>query len=392
MLKVLFLSFLLIFLALPIFPLSFNNFAVNPSASSELVSYNNGSAVNNGLDYNMASVYIQAPMQLSINKYPVSFYALPFFKAFYADNIDNINKLSFANAFVLINYQDYSVKLGRQFIYNQDTSFALYFGPDDNTEMSFPSYVDGASLSFVSDFLSYNLFLAYEDFTVAGLFAQVSPLPFFSLSLFSYYKDWQDINLYILGGGVKLKLSQKLDVSAFAAMNQGKQEYKLFNRGFSKDYNASFFKVDANADISSDIFNALLGFSYSAPSGNDKNTLPFTPVSKYNIYGIAAGSIFESPVQSTSLSLNISPVSLPRFSIKADAFYYTSAFKDSFNKYIGSELNLSTRYDFDNISFKLSYAYLALDNGFLEAYSFSNNKLSNNIHRLGLSLTLNNLF
>ena len=145
MFKSFFITLILLFLALPLFSLSFNNFSVAPSASSELISYNNASAVNNSLNSNIASVYLQAPVQLSLNKFPISLYALPFFKAYYADNIDNIDKLSFANAFVLINYDDYSLKLGRQFIYNADTAFALYFGPDNNTDFSFPSYADGAS-------------------------------------------------------------------------------------------------------------------------------------------------------------------------------------------------------------------------------------------------------
>ena len=116
MFKSFFISIILLFLALPLFSLSFNNFSVAPSASSELISYNNASAVNNSLNSNIASVYLQAPVQLSLNKFPISLYALPFFKTYYADNIDNIDKLSFANAFVLINYDDYSLKLGRQFI------------------------------------------------------------------------------------------------------------------------------------------------------------------------------------------------------------------------------------------------------------------------------------
>lgn len=392
MFKSFFLSVSLLLLALPLFSLSFNNFSLTPSASSELISYNNASAVNNSLNSNIASVYLQAPVQLSFNKLPISLYALPFFKAYYADNIDNIDKLSFANAFVLINYADYSLKLGRQFIYNNDTSFALYFGPDNNTDFSFPSYADGASLSFANDFISYNLFLAYADFTTAGGFIKLFPLSFLSFSLFSYYKDLKDADIYILGTGFKLQLSQKLDVSAFAAINQGKQDYALFNQNFSKNYNASFFKIDANADISSQIFNALLSFSYSTSSKNDKNSLPFTPISKYNIYGSIAGNIFDSPVQNTSFSLNLSPTALPKLNIKADAFYYTSAFKDSFSKYIGSKFNLSTQYDFDNISLKLSYAYLALDNGFLETNAFSNKNTNNNLQRLALSVTLKNLF
>lgn len=392
MFKSFFISLILLFLALPLFSLSFNNFSVAPSASSELISYNNASAVNNSLNSNIASVYLQAPVQLSLNKFPISLYALPFFKAYYADNIDNIDKLSFANAFVLINYDDYSLKLGRQFIYNTDTAFALYFGPDNNTDFSFPSYADGASLSFANDFIAYNIFLAYADFTTAGAFVKISPLGFMSFSLFSYYKDLQDADIYILGSGLKLQLSQKLDISAFAAINQGKQNYALFNQNFSKNYNASFFKIDANADISSQIFNALLSFSYSTSSKNDKNSLPFTPVSKYNIYGSIAGNIFDAPVQNTSFSLNLSPVDLPKLNIKADAFYYTSAFKDSFSQYIGSEFNLSARYDFNDISLKLSYAYLALDNGFLETNAFSNKNNNNNLQRLALSITLNNLF
>lgn len=392
MFKSFFIFLILLFLALPLFSLSFNNFSVVPSASSELISYNNASAVNNSLNSNIASVYLQAPVQLSLNKFPISLYALPFFKAYYADNIDNIDKLSFANAFVLINYDDYSLKLGRQFIYNTDTSFAIYFGPDNNTDFSFPSYADGASLSFANDFLAYNLFLAYADFTAAGGFLKLFPLSFLSFSLFSYYKDLQDADIYILGSGLKLQLSQKLDISAFAAINQGEQNYALFNQNFSKNYNASFFKIDANADISSQIFNALLSFSYSTSSKNDKNSLPFTPVSKYNIYGSIAGNIFDAPVQNTSFSLNLSPVDLPKLNIKADAFYYTSAFKDSFSQYIGSEFNLSARYDFNDISLKLSYAYLALDNGFLETNAFANKNNNNNLQRLALSITLNNLF
>ncbi len=392
MFKSFFISVILLLLALPLFSLSFNNFSVAPSVSSELISYNNASAVNNSLNSNIASVYLQAPVQLSVNKFPVSLYALPFFKAYYADNIDNIDKLSLANAFVLVNYEGYSLKLGRQFIYNTDTAFALYFGPDNNTDFSFPSYADGASLSFANDFLAYNLFLAYADFTTAGGFIKLFPLPFLSLSLFSYYKDLQEADIYILGTGIKLQLSQKLDVSAFAVINQGKQNYALFNQNFSKNYNASFFKIDANADMSSQIFNALLSFSYSTSSKNDKNSLPFTPVSKYNIYGSIAGNIFDAPVQNTSFSLNLSPVDLPKLNIKAAAFYYTSAFKDSFSQYIGSEFNLSAQYDFDDISLRFSYAYLALDNGFLETNAFSNRNNNRNIQRLGISLTLNNLF
>ena len=97
-------------------------------------------------------------------------------------------------------------------------------------------------------------------------------------------------------------------------------------------------------------------------------------------------------MQALSFGVNISPGALERLNLDFEVFYYSSSFKDSFNQYIGSEINLSAAYAFDNFNLKLSYAYFYPDTGFLEDNAFSNYDINNYIHSFGLYLSIGNIF
>ena len=374
---------------------SINNFDFKPSLCAKAVGSNNESALYNGEDYAFASLFIKAPAQYSFTDFPAAIYLEPYFKTYYSEAFEEENKLALANAFLLLNFGDYSLKLGRQYFYREGTNFALYFGPDDNFDFSFPSYIDGALFSFNNDFLSYDVLFGKAEEILGGFNVEIRPKPFWKISLFSYLKEMENNpDLYLFGAGSQLLLTSRIGVGAYFAFNAGKEYYKIFNSTFAKRYDGYFIGLNSEADLSSETLDAVLHLAWTLSSPSGKDSFAFTPLSPYNIYGLIAGGqeLFSNGMQALSFGVNISPVVLERLNLDFEVFYYSSSFKDSFNQYIGSEINLSAAYAFDNFNLKLSYAYFYPDTGFLEDNAFSNYDINNYIHSFGLYLSIGNIF
>ena len=374
---------------------SINNFEFKPSLQSYAGASNNKSSIYNGENYSLAYLFINAPLQYSFDVIPAALYAEPYFKTYYSKAFEEDQKLAFANAFLLLNFGDYSLKLGRQYYADSDTNFAVYFGPDDNYDFSFPSYIDGAAFSFGGDILSYDIILGKTEDLTGGFKLDISPYAFWKISLFSYFtKLPKEETLYLFGAGTRLNLTSKLSAAAYFAFNAGKEEYQMFNNSFEKKYNGYFLGVNAEADLSSDSLSTLLFLNWAFSSPSDSSSEPFTPISAYNIYGDIAGGqkLFSNAIQALSFGVNISPQAMPRLNLDFEIFYYSSSFKDSFNQYIGSEVNLSAAYAFEDFSLKLNYAYFYSDTGFLEEASLSSYDINKYIHMLGLYLCIDKLF
>ena len=374
---------------------SINNFEFKPSLQSYAGASNNKSAIYNGEDYSLAYLFINAPLQYSFDVIPAALYAEPYFKTYYSKAFEEEQKLAFANAFLLLSFGDYSLKLGRQYYGGNDTKFAVYFGPDDNFDFSFPSYIDGAAFSFGGDILSYDIILGKTEDLTGGFNLDISPYAFWKISLFSYFTQLpKEETLYLFGGGTRLNLTSKLSAAAYFAFNAGSEEYQMFNHTFKKEYDGYFLGVNSEADLSSDSLSALLYLNWTFASPSDSSSEPFTPISAYNIYGDIAGgqNLFSNAVQALSFGANISPQAMPRLNLDFEIFYYSSSFKDSFNRYIGSEINLSAAYAFEDFSLRLNYAYFYPDTGFLEDASLSDYDINKYIHMLGLYLRVDNLF
>lgn len=374
---------------------SVNNFDFKPSLRSYAAVSNNKSAIYNRENYSLAYIFINAPLQYSFGSIPAALYAEPYFKTYYSKAFQEEEKLDLANAFLLIKPGKYSIKLGRQYYYNKDTKFALYFGPEDNYDFSFPSYFDGAAISFGGESLSYDIILGKAGDLIGGFNLDILPYAFWKISLFSYFTRLpSETMLYLFGAGTKANLTSRINAALYFAVNAGSEEYQMFNSAFKKRYDGYFLGVNAEADLSSDVLSTALFLNWAFSSPGDSSSAPFTPISSYNIYGDIAGGqkLFSNAIQSLSFGANISSQALSRLNLDFEIFYYSSSFKDSFNQYIGSEVNFALSYAFDDFTLKLSYAYFYPDTGFLEEAALSDYDITKYIHMFGLYLRVDNLF
>lgn len=181
---------------------SVNNFDFKPSLQSYAGASNNKSSIYNGENYSLAYLFVTAPLQYSFDLLPAALYAEPYFKTYYSKAFEEDQKLAFANAFLLLSFGDYSLKLGRQYYGGNDTKFAVYFGPDDNFDFSFPSYIDGAAFSYNGELLSYDIIFGKAEDLTGGFKLDISPYAFWKISLFSYFTQLpKEETLYLFGGG-----------------------------------------------------------------------------------------------------------------------------------------------------------------------------------------------
>lgn len=374
--------FSVIFLLFPLVSLANNFYTLdfNPRADFNAFTYSNHTAIDNSSN-SSASLFL--PMALSFDNSPLSLHIAPFAKAYSS----GYKKASFASAYADLSLDKLSLKLGRQNLYNQDNPYIFYFAEDNNFDNNMPNYLDSVSLEYFSKALYFQTF-ASED--IFGAYSKIKPFSFFSVSPFVYAKEDNKDKLHIYGASAEIIFSKSFSLHGSYAINDGKQEYKMFNSSFDKDYKGSLLIIGSKLSMPSDFAEFDIKFDWIKYSEANKNKTFFTPLSKYNLYGDIAGSdnIFEMPVNALKLNIEMKPYKLEEFLVRGKIFYYYSAIGEYNSKELGGEMDIEAIICLEKYDIGLRYGIFRGEEGARELKSGIGKKA---IHKAGVYLTLKTL-
>ena len=325
------------------FALRYNNFSVMPYASYQAAHY-----YRDNFD-DVSSLYIYVPADISFNNLNAAVRINPFYSYHY-------NKLSLAEAFLLLNYKHLWLKAGRQFL-SFDNDFFIYLGPDNRYDNPKPSYLDGVLSGVDYDNFKAQLFWGdYGGDNIAGADIKIlRDLPI-TFNLFSYYRQQPDGKLYLYGIGSDIELSENLYFNCAFAFNRGDKTYSVFGMPYTKYYKGRALLVQTRyyAPYKYADFNLTAGYAFTSAAKED--SLAFKSITDYNIYGVlpASGSLFkQAGIKSVKLNLNAIANNLKQVNFDISLFYYYSSDGNIREKYIGSE------WDF-NISWLTHYTKINL--------------------------------